>query len=118
LGLQTVCDKPFALHATAAVRSVQRAQANDRLVVPYQNRRWDSDFLTVRQLVSGGRLGTITRLESRFERFAPDRGPRKAGGGTLLDAGSHLVDQALLLLGPVSTVFADWRMRGGVDATS
>ena len=70
---------------------------------PYQNRRWDSDFLTVRALVADGSLGDVRRFESRFERFAPEVGPGAAGGGTLLDFGSHLVDQALVLLGPVES---------------
>jgi predicted dehydrogenase len=107
LGLHVVCDKPFALDAAAAQRSVDLALETDRLLSPYQNRRWDSDFRTVRHLVDAGRLGTVTRFESRFERFKPDPGPKPAGGGTLLDLGSHLVDQALQLLGEVRTVYAE-----------
>jgi predicted dehydrogenase len=81
----------------------------------YQNRRWDSDLLTVRRLIETGELGDVTRFESRFERFAPDPGPPAAGGGTLLDFGSHLVDQALLLFGPVSRVYAELRARHELD---
>jgi predicted dehydrogenase len=110
LGLHVVCDKPFALDAAAATRTVEVAARNGRLVAPYQNRRWDSDFLTVRALVESGRLGAILRFESHFERFS-DTGPGAAGGGALLDFGSHLVDQALVLFGPVATVFAEWRIR-------
>jgi predicted dehydrogenase len=77
----------------------------------FQNRRWDSDVLTMRSLLQAGRLGDVVRLESRFERYAPERGPRSAGGGTLLDYCSHLVDQALVLVGPVRTVYAEWRIR-------
>ena len=51
------------------------------------------------------------RFESRFERFAPDPGPSAAGGGTLLDFGSHLVDQALVLFGPVRSVYAEMHTR-------
>jgi predicted dehydrogenase len=116
LGLHVVCDKPFAMDTGAVARSIALAVRVDRRLVPYQNRRWDSDFLTVRSLVDAGRLGTVMRLESRFERFAPDRGPKKSGGGTLLDFGSHLVDQALVLLGPVESVYAEWRVRdNGLD---
>jgi predicted dehydrogenase len=116
LGLAVVCDKPFALDAAAARASVERAERAGRVLVPYQNRRWDSDFLTVRALVDRGELGTVTRFESRFERFTPDPGPGAAGGGTLLDFGAHLVDQALVLLGPVATVYAEWRVReSGLD---
>ncbi len=116
LGLAVVCDKPFALDAAAARGSVELAADRGLLLAPYQNRRWDSDFRTVRALVDAGRLGTVTRFESRFERFAPDPGPPAAGGGTLRDFGSHLVDQALVLLGPVTAVYAEWRLRdGGLD---
>ncbi len=116
LGLAVVCDKPFALDADAARGSVELAADRGLALAPYQNRRWDSDFRTVRALADAGRLGTLTRLESRFERFAPEPGPGAAGGGTLLDFGSHLVDQALVLLGPVTSVYAEWRVRGsGLD---
>jgi predicted dehydrogenase len=111
LGFHVVCDKPFSLDAAAAERSIKLATRESRLLSPYHNRRWDSDFLTVRRLVETGKLGTITRFESSFERFAPDRGPGPAGGGTLLDFCSHLVDQALLLFGPVRLVSAEWRIR-------
>jgi predicted dehydrogenase len=116
LGLAVVCDKPFALDAAAARRSVELAAARRLPLAPYQNRRWDSDFRTVRALADAGRLGTVTRFESRFERFDPEPGPPAAGGGTLLDFGSHLVDQALVLLGPVTSVYAEWRLRdSGLD---
>ncbi|MGZ8751204.1 MAG: Gfo/Idh/MocA family protein [Pseudonocardia sp.] len=111
LGLAVVCDKPFALDAPAARGSVELAERLGLPLAPYQNRRWDSDFRTVQALVERGALGTVTRFESRFERFDPEPGPPAAGGGTLLDFGSHLVDQALVLLGPVESVYAEFRVR-------
>jgi predicted dehydrogenase len=116
LGLSVVCDKPFSLDPVAARRTVGLAAARGVALSPYQNRRWDSDFLTVRAMVDDGTLGEVSRFESRFERYAPDRGPGTSGGGTLLDFGAHLVDQALLLLGPVELVHAEWRTReSGLD---
>lgn len=115
-GFHVVCDKPFSLDAAAAQATLALAEKQGLLVAPYQNRRWDSDFLTVRSLLADGRLGEVTQFESRFERFAPDRGPGAAGAGTLRDFLSHLVDQALVLFGPVATVYADWRVRdSGLD---
>jgi predicted dehydrogenase len=115
-GLAVVCDKPFSLDASSALRTVKLAEELGLVLSPYQNRRWDSDFLTMQLLATSGRLGGIARFESRFERYAPGRGPGMAGGGTLLDFGSHLVDQALVLLGPVETVYAEWRLReSGLD---
>ncbi|MEV0407182.1 Gfo/Idh/MocA family oxidoreductase [Actinoallomurus sp. NPDC050550] len=116
LGLAVVCDKPFALDADAARETVELAERLGVALTVYQNRRWDSDFRTLRRLVDAGTLGTLTRFESRFERFAPDPGPPAAGGGTLLDFGSHLVDQALVLCGPVERVYAEWHVGdGGLD---
>ncbi len=116
LGLAVVCDKPFALDAASARRTVELASRLGLPLAPYQNRRWDSDFLTVRALVDAGALGEVARFESRFERLAPEAGPGAAGGGTLLDFGAHLVDQALVLLGPVAWVYAEWRLReSGLD---
>jgi predicted dehydrogenase len=109
LGLAVVCDKPFALDGASARQAVE---LSERLGLPlsvYQNRRWDSDFLTVRGLIQAGSLGDIIRLESRFERYQPEPGPPAAGGGTLLDFGSHLLDQALVLFGPVDSVYAELR---------
>jgi predicted dehydrogenase len=111
LGLSVVCDKPFALDPSAARATVALASERGATLSPYQNRRWDSDFLTVRALVDDARLGEVRRFESRFERYAPEDGPAPAGGGTLLDFGPHLVDQALLLLGPVDEVHAELRTR-------
>lgn len=115
-GLAVVCDKPFALDATAARGTAELAEGLGLPLSPYQNRRWDSEFATVRRLVGAGELGEVTRFESRFERYAPQAGPGAAGGGTLLDFGSHLVDQALVLLGPVASVYAEYRLReSGLD---
>jgi predicted dehydrogenase len=107
LGLAVVCDKPFALDARSARQTVLLSQELERPLTVFQNRRWDSDFRTVRKALADGVLGDPTRFESRFERFAPDPGPSASGGGSLLDFGSHLVDQALLLFGPAQSVYAE-----------
>ena len=115
LGLAVVCDKPFAPDAEAARATVRLAEQLEVPISVYQNRRWDSDFLTVRELLSQGALGTLTVFESRFERFRPESGPSPAGGGALLDFGSHLVDQALVLGGPVTGVYAEMHYRADPD---
>ena len=115
LGLAVVCDKPFAPDAEAARATVRLAEQLEVPITVYQNRRWDSDFLTVRELLSQGALGTLTVFESRFERFRLESGPSPAGGGTLLDFGSHLVDQALVLSGPVTGVYAEMHYRADPD---
>ena len=118
LGLAVVCDKPFALDAESARATVRLAEQLGVPLTVYQNRRWDSDFLTLRELLGQGSLGTLTMFESRFERFRPESAPSAAGGGTLLDFGSHLADQALMLAGPVTGVYAEMHYRpgpGGLD---
>jgi predicted dehydrogenase len=112
LGLAVVCDKPFALDADSARATVELAEQLNVLLTVYQNRRWDSDFLTLRELLENGSMGELIVFESRFERFRPQSGPHPAGGGTLLDFGSHLADQALVLAGPVRGVYAEVRYRG------
>jgi predicted dehydrogenase len=111
LGLAVVCDKPFALDADSARATVGLAEELKLPLTVYQNRRWDSDFLTLRDLLGQGSLGTLTVFESRFERFRPRQSPPAAGGGTLLDFGSHLADQALVLAGPVTSVYAEMHYR-------
>jgi predicted dehydrogenase len=120
LGKPVVVDKPVALTADDAARLVEHA---DRCGLPlgvFHNRRWDSDTLTAADLIGSGALGTVHRLESRFTRFRPqvvDRWRERAGGGgVLLDLGTHLVDQAVHLLGPVERVWADVRvLRHGAE---
>jgi predicted dehydrogenase len=106
LGLAVVVDKPFAMDAAQARGAVEAAAAKGVALSVYQNRRWDSDLLTVRRLLDDGALGDVTLFESAFERFADEPVPA-AGGGILRDFGSHLIDQALLLFGPVRRIQAD-----------
>jgi scyllo-inositol 2-dehydrogenase (NADP+) len=121
-GLPVVVDKPLARSAPDAQRVVDHAQAAGVLLTVFQNRRWDSDFLTLQRLIDNGDLGTVWRFESRFERWRPqpkqgwrESGDPGDGGGILADLGSHLVDQALVLFGPVTRVFATMdRRRPGV----
>jgi predicted dehydrogenase len=115
LGLAVVVDKPFALDAAAALETVEAAEQAGVPLSVYQNRRWDSDLLTLRRLIEADELGEVARFESRFERFDPDPGPPAAGGGTLRDFGAHLVDQALQLFGPATRVYAEMRGRGVRD---
>jgi scyllo-inositol 2-dehydrogenase (NADP+) len=122
-GLPLVVDKPLALTAAEGRRLLAAAQQRGVPLTVFQNRRWDGDLLTVRRLLEQGALGRVHRFESRFERWRPrprpgswreTEGP-EAGGGLLLDLGSHLVDQALLLFGPAERVYAEVdRRRPGV----
>ena len=112
--LAVVCDKPFALESAAAKQVITAAaQANVALTV-YQNRRFDADLLTVQAVIESGELGRVTRFESRIEQYAPDDGIPDSGGGILFDLGAHVVDQALALFGPVTSVYAELDDASGV----
>jgi scyllo-inositol 2-dehydrogenase (NADP+) len=113
-GVALVVDKPLAIDAGDAERLIGAAGEAGVPLSVFQNRRFDGDFLTVRQVLEEGALGQLVRLESRFERFVPEpkQGWRELpdeqeGGGLLLDLGSHLVDQATQLLGAPLRVYAE-----------
>ncbi|MEU6376899.1 Gfo/Idh/MocA family oxidoreductase [Streptomyces sp. NPDC046909] len=117
-GLPVVVDKPVAGTAAEARKLAEFADARGLLLSVFQNRRWDNDFLTLRKLLAEGELGDVWRFESRFERWRPQPkgGWRESGdpaeiGGLLYDLGSHLVDQALVLFGPVTSVYAESDIR-------
>jgi predicted dehydrogenase len=115
LGLAVVVDKPFTPDAATAREIATLAAERGVLLSVYQNRRWDSDTRTVLKLIADNELGDVRRFESRFERWAPGRQPPVAGGGSLLDFGSHLVDGALFLFGPATRVYAEVRGSGALD---
>jgi predicted dehydrogenase len=114
-GLPVVVDKPLAPSAEEGRRLVAHAAERGLLLTVFQNRRWDGDFLTLRRLIEEGKLGEVWRYESRFERWRPqlsagawrELGDPEEAGGVLFDLGSHLVDQALVLFGPVTGVYAE-----------
>ena len=121
-GCPVVVDKPLALNAAEAHEVVEHAEHAGVMLTVFQNRRWDSDQMTLRRLIADGRLGEVTRYESRFERLRPElrddawreRLTAERGGGVLLDLGSHLIDQALTLFGPVKRVHGEvGAVRGG-----
>jgi len=117
-GIAVVVDKPLAAAASEARELVDAARARDVVLTVFQNRRWDGDFLTASRLVAEQALGRVFRFESRFERWRPELsggwrelpGAEEAGG-LLFDLGSHLVDQALVLFGPVRQVYAELDVR-------
>jgi predicted dehydrogenase len=103
-GKHVVVEKPFTPTMEEAKRLVEHANATGRSVTVFQNRRWDSDFLTVRRVIESGVLGEVVHFESHFDRFSPQvrhawREQPGPAAGIWFDLGPHLVDQALLLFG-------------------
>lgn len=115
-GMHVVVDKPLAPTADIVRELAAQAAAADRHIIAFQNRRWDSDFLTMLRVRDSGAIGHIHRFESRFGKWIPT--PRRLWrdstdpenmGGNLYDLGAHLIDQALVLFGPITSVTAHAR---------
>jgi predicted dehydrogenase len=103
-GKHVVVEKPFALSLDEARDVSIAAERAGRLLAVFHNRRWDSDFLSIRAAIARGDLGDVVHFESHFDRFRPqvrDRWRERAGGGGGIwyDLGPHLIDQALQLFG-------------------
>lgn len=113
-GIAVLVDKPFCVSSAEGEELIAAAAAAGVPLTVFQNRRWDADFLTLRGLLEAGELGDVRRFESRFEWWKPDEpkawkaGAAPAqGGGMLFDLGTHLIDQAICLFGPVAESHAE-----------
>ncbi|GAA5179086.1 oxidoreductase [Niveibacterium umoris] len=121
-GKHVVVDKPFTLDAAEARDLIARADAAGRVLSVFHNRRWDADFLTVKQILASGELGRLTHFESHFDRFRPLvrqrwRESGAPGSGLWYDLGSHLLDQALQLFGTPQIISLDLaKQRDGAAA--
>jgi predicted dehydrogenase len=103
-GKHVVVDKPFTLDAAEARSLMAGADAAGKLLAVFHSRRWDADFLTLKDLIARGELGRITHFESHIDRFRPAvrarwRETDAPGAGLWYDLGPHLLDQALALFG-------------------
>ena len=114
-GRNVVIDKPFTLTTAEAAELIRLARENKLLLSAYQNRRWDGDFVTVKNILASGELGRLVSYESHFDRFRPEprldvwRESGGPGSGTLFDLGTHLIDQATTLFGTPASITASVR---------
>ncbi|VDA08080.1 scyllo-inositol 2-dehydrogenase (NADP(+)) [Klebsiella pneumoniae] len=102
-GKHVVVDKPFTLDMQEA-RADRHGGEKQRLLSVFHNRRWDGDYLGIRQMIEQGTLGAVKHFESHFDRFRPEvrvrwREQNVPGSGLWFDLGPHLIDQALQLFG-------------------
>lgn len=114
-GRHVLTEKVMCLDTAEADAMIEAARESGKMLSVFHNRRWDSDFLTVKKAVDDGMLGDIFLIESAVSVYARPSGWRalkKHGGGQLYDWGAHLFDQALQLIPaePVA-VFADIQRR-------
>ncbi|WP_110668606.1 oxidoreductase [Salinicola halophilus] len=111
-GKHVVVDKPFTVTVAEAEELCLLAAKQKRWLAVFHNRRWDADFLTVRNLIDGRTLGDVVHFESHFDRFRPEISQRwreepTPGSGIWFDLGAHLLDQSLVLFGRPDAITLD-----------
>lgn len=115
-GKHVVTDKPMSLSTAEADAMIGASRKSGKLLSVFQNRRWDGDFLTVRQVMEEGLLGEVFSMELCWAQYGVPRGWRSQhqhGGGKFMDLGAHLLDQALQLIpATVERVYARFFERG------
>ncbi|SGY14877.1 BQ5605_C013g07144 [Microbotryum silenes-dioicae] len=110
-GKHVVCEKPLTPTSAEAYELAELASQKNLVLAVYQNRRWDSDFLTLKQVLAENRLGEVSEFTSHFDRYKNEAATTKLwkekdlpGKGAAYDLGSHLVDQILALFGKPQAV--------------
>lgn len=104
-GKHVLVEKPFATSPDEARMLFEEAKIRGLCVLPYQNRRYDTDFKAVKEIIASGKLGRLVEVQFRFDRYRPEIGPKKfkenpvSGSGLLFDLGPHLLDQVITLFG-------------------
>ena len=115
-GKHVIVEKPFTVTVDEAEQLIKLAREKKNLLSVYHNRRFDSDFKTIKKVLNEGILGNIIEAEFHFDRFRNELSPKThkevavKGTGALYDLGSHLIDQALQLFGFPEAIFADIRI--------
>jgi scyllo-inositol 2-dehydrogenase (NADP+) len=125
-GKHVVVEKPFVTDIDHGKELIELAGKHKKVLTVFQNRRWDGDYKTVKEIINSGCLGDISEYEVHFDRFRPEfdlanwRSYDLPGSGVFFDLGPHLIDQALDLFGMPEAVFGDIRIartEGLVDDT-
>lgn len=106
-GKHVVVEKPFMPTSKEAEELIAIAKKHHRLLTVYQNRRWDTDFLTLSELLKEGTLGRVVEFETHFDRHRPGapaghttwKAKSLPGGGAAYDLGTHLIDQVVITFG-------------------
>lgn len=98
-GKNVISEKPVTVSSADLQEMIDASHRYNRLFTAHQNRRWDCDYLMMKQVYASGELGEVTSVESRIHgsRGIPGdwRGKKEHGGGMILDWGVHLIDQML-----------------------
>ena len=101
-GKHVICEKPVTLSSADLAEIFKEADKCERLFTTHQNRRWDCDFLMMKEAYASGRLGDVFGIESRYQgsRGIPGdwRGKKEFGGGMMLDWGVHIIDRIVKMV--------------------
>ena len=116
-GKHVIVEKPFTVTVAEADELIALARERQLVLSVFHNRRWDGDFMTVREVVRQQLLGKLVECEFRWDRYRPVVNPagwrewNAPGTGVLYDLGVHFLDQALNLFGIPSTIEAEVRIQ-------
>lgn len=103
-GKNVISEKPVAMSSAELEAMIAAAKRTGKLFTVHQNRRWDGDYLTMKQIFDANTLGPVFAIESRVHgsRGIPGdwRNQKVHGGGMVLDWGIHILDQALMMTQP------------------
>jgi predicted dehydrogenase len=112
-GKNVIIEKPFTATAAQAEELIQLAEKKKVMLSVYHNRRYDSDFRTMKKILDEGWLGNIVEAEIHYDRYDPGLSYKvhketpTAAVGSIYDLGSHVIDQALVLFGMPNALYAD-----------
>jgi len=112
-GKHVVLEKPFTITSGEALQLMKISKETNTLLSVYQNRRYVSDFLTIKEILQKKLLGDVHEFVAHYDRYRAEARPNawrekpEPGSGILYDLGPHLVDQALYLFGMPNSVTAD-----------
>lgn len=118
-GKHIICEKPVALTLVEYKEMVETCKNCGVVFTVHQNRRWDSDFLTIKNICESGEIGEITRIESRVQGGNGIPGDwrkfKENGGGMMLDWGVHLIDQAVCTFGVPESIYCSFSYNQGFE---
>ena len=117
-GKNVLVEKPFTSTLEEAKELFELAKQKKLVIMPYQNRRFDSDYLILKEIIKEGNLGKIVELESHFDRFRPNDPVQdgKVQDGSFWGLGSHLIDQMISLFGKPKKIYYDVKNMMGKKA--
>ncbi|NDV54747.1 oxidoreductase [Parabacteroides sp. 52] len=112
-GKDVVVEKPFVFDVNEGYELISLAEEKKRMLAVYQNRRWDGDFLTIKKVIETGALGRVVEFHSAYQRYRnvvmegtwKEKADKRVG--LTYNLGSHMIDQAVVLFGMPTAVYAD-----------